>query len=142
MNDRAETQAGRCLCDAIQFEAVGPPLWVAHCHCQSCRRNTGAAFATFVGLAADRFRYSKGSPQVFASSPGVRRGFCGDCGTPLTYEADRFAGEVHVYISTFDRPEVFAPQLHVFTAEAIPWLHLNDGLPRYPGTSRDGEAGA
>ncbi len=137
MNGPDEIQLGRCLCGAIEFEAAGAPLWVAHCHCQSCRRNTGAALATFVGLPEDRFRYLKGAPRVFASSPGVRRSFCENCGTPLTYAADRFPGEVHVYVSTFDHPDVFPPELHVYVAEAIDWLHLDDGLPRYRTTSRN-----
>jgi len=137
MSGTNETYLGRCLCGAIMFEAVGAPLWVGHCHCQSCRRNTGAAVATFVGLLQTRFHYTKGEPKVFASSPGVRRSFCGDCGTPLTYQADQYPGEVHVYISTFDRPEAFPPQLHVFVSEAVPWLHLDDELPRYHTTSRD-----
>ena len=137
MSKTVEKHLGRCLCGAIAFEVVGAPLWVGHCHCQSCRRNTGAAVATFVGLAADQFRYGQGTPRVFASSPGVRRGFCADCGTPLTYQADQYPGEVHVYVSTFDHPHAFPPQLHVFVSEAIPWLHLDDGLPRYRTTSRN-----
>lgn len=135
-----KTHAGRCLCGAVTFEADGDPLWVAHCHCQSCRRNTGAAVATFVGVLSERFRYTTGEPKVFASSPGVRRSFCADCGTPLTYQADRFPGEVHIYVSTLDHPEDFPPQLHVFVSEAIPWLHLDDDLPRHATTSRDAEA--
>lgn len=137
MNETVETHQGRCLCGAIAFEARGEQLWVGHCHCRSCRRNTGGAVATFVGWAEDRFRYTQGTPSVFASSPGVRRSFCAACGTPLTYQADTYPGEVHIYVSTFDHPETFPPQLHVFISEAIPWLHLDDGLPRYAKTSRD-----
>ena len=68
-------ESGRCLCGAIKFEAHGEPIWVAHCHCQSCRRNTGGALATFVGWPAERFRFVTGRPQVYRSSPGVRRRF-------------------------------------------------------------------
>lgn len=139
MDGADQIYSGHCLCGAITFEAVGAPLWVAHCHCQSCRRNTGGAVATFVGLRDDQFRYTKGEPKTFTSSPGVRRSFCADCGTPLTYQADRFPGEVHVYVSTFDQPDAFPPQLHVFVSEAISWLHLDDDLPRYATTSHDAE---
>ena len=137
MTKTDETGTGRCLCGAVAFETAGAPRFVAHCHCQSCRRNTGSAVATFVGVLNDQFRYTKGAPKTFGSSPGVRRSFCGDCGTPLTYQADFYPNEVHVYVSTFDRPEDFTPQLHVFVSEAIPWLHIDDNLPRYATTSRD-----
>ena len=140
MTDTPQTATGGCLCGAIRFEAAGEPLWIAHCHCHSCRRNTGAPVTTFVGFPADGFTYAAGRPKVFNSSPDVRRSFCADCGTPLTYEADRAAGEVHVYISTLDNPDAFPPQFHVFTAEGIQWLHLDDNLPRYRATSRDGDA--
>lgn len=137
MTESDDKHAGRCLCGAIAFEVTGAPLWVAHCHCESCRRNTGSAFATFVGVPQARLRYLKGTPRVFVSSPGVRRSFCEKCGTPLTYAADRFPGEIHIYVSTFDKPNTFPPELHVHAAESIDWLHLDDGLPRYRTTSRD-----
>ncbi len=74
---------------------------MTHCHCQSCRRNTGSALATFVGFASEGFTY--------------------------------------VYVCTLDRPQDFVPQAHVHTGEQLPWLHLDDGLPRYLTTARDAE---
>ncbi len=139
MSATSETHGGRCLCAALRFEARGKPLWIAHCHCESCRRNTGSAFATFVGFAAEGFTFVAGAPETYASSPGVTRSFCGRCGTPLTYRAERYPGEVHVYVCTLDRPQDFVPRAHVHTGEQLPWLHLDDGLPRYLTTSRDAE---
>ncbi len=122
---------GGCLCGALRFAARGKPLWIAHCHCHSCRRNTGSAFATFVGYQQAQFRN--------ASSPGVTRSFCGTCGTPLTYAAERWPGEVHVYVCTLDRPEAFEPKAHVHVGEQLPWLRLDDGLPRFQTTGHDSE---
>ncbi|NIS07140.1 MAG: GFA family protein [Gammaproteobacteria bacterium] len=127
---------GRCLCGSLQFEVRGKPLWVAHCHCRSCRRNTGSAVATFVGFRKDQLTYTCGERKFYASSAGVQRGFCAECGTPMTYEADRWPGEVHVYVATLDNPDDFRPQLHVFFAERISWLELEDDLPRYEGLAR------
>jgi hypothetical protein len=134
----SDTQTGRCLCGNIRFEAKGRRLWVAHCHCESCRRSTGAPVTTFVGFNKDQLTYTHGERKFYESSPGVRRGFCADCGTPMTYEADRSPDEVHLYISTLDEPGAFQPQLHVFHAERIPWVELNDDLPRHSGFSSDG----
>ena len=124
---------GRCLCGNLQFAVRGKRLWVAHCHCDSCRRNTGSAIATFVGYNKEQLTYTRGERKFYESSPGVRRGFCADCGTPMTYEADRCPEEVHLYVSTLDEPGAYQPQLHVFFAERIPWMDLNDDLPRYQG---------
>ena len=89
--------------------------------------------ATFVGYRKEQLTYTQGERKLYQSSPGVRRGFCADCGTPMTYEADRCPDEVHLYISTLDNPGDFKPQLHVFIAERIPWMELSDDLPRYEG---------
>ncbi len=123
---------GGCLCGAVRYRVAGAPAWVAHCHCQSCRRATGAPMVTWVGFVRDRFEVTRGAPERFASSPGVARRFCAGCGTPLTYEAERFPGEVHVTVGSLDRPEDFPPAGHVWTSEQITWLHLADELPRHP----------
>jgi len=129
---------GHCLCGNIRFQVEGDPIWIAHCHCQSCRRNTGSAVATFVGYTPEQVRYETDNRQFYESSPGVRRGFCGKCGTPMTYEADKFPDELHLYISTLDDPALFIPQYHVFHAERIPWFEVDDELPRYTGSSSTG----
>jgi hypothetical protein len=126
-----EVATGKCLCGSVEFEVSGEPMWVAHCHCHSCRRNTGSAVATFVGFRREQLSYIRGSRKIYASSPGVRRGFCADCGTQLTYEADVCEGEVHLYISTLDNPENYIPSRHVFFEEHIPWFDTKDDLPRY-----------
>ena len=137
MNQAPRTFTGGCLCGAVRFEASGEPLWIAHCHCASCRRNTGAAVATFVGVRRDGFRYGAGKPAVYESSPSVWRRFCSACGTPLIYEAARCADEVHINIGTLDEPAAFAPTMHVHVAEQLPWLHMDDGLLRYAASSRN-----
>ena len=35
-----------CLCGHIRYRASGPPYAVNHCHCEQCRRYTGAIYAT------------------------------------------------------------------------------------------------
>ena len=56
-----EITTGKCLCESIKFKIHGNPLWVSHCHCQSCRRNTGSVVATFVGLRKEQLSYITGS---------------------------------------------------------------------------------
>ena len=122
---------GGCLCGAVRYRIDAAPLWTGYCHCASCRRSTGAPVTMFVGASAESAVFTKGKRAFFASSPGVARGFCAACGTPLTYESDRFPGEVHFYISTFDDPEPLRPAFHVFHKERIRWLEIADTLPRH-----------
>ena len=133
------TATGGCLCGSVRYAFSGKPIWVAHCHCASCRRNTGAAFATFVGLRSDAFTWTRGSAARFESSPGVFRSFCGSCGTPLTYEGKGYPGEVHVNIGSLDDPQAFPPRSHAYVREQLDWVQLADSLPRYATIPKEGK---
>jgi hypothetical protein len=137
MKDDSEAHAGGCLCGGVRYHLQGDALWVAHCHCQSCRRHTGTAMTTFVGVLKPQFKIVNGAAKTFQSSTGVWRRFCPNCGTPLTYEAAYCPEETHVYLATLDAHETFQPTLHVYHSEAMPWLHVADDLPRYETTSRN-----
>lgn len=121
---------GGCMCGAVRYEASWPPNWSAHCHCRDCQRASGAAFVTYAGIRKDGFRWSKGTPKIFRSSPGVERFFCGDCGTSLAYWGERWPDEIHIFAATLDDPARAEPQIHIYTSEQLPWVHLADGLPR------------
>lgn len=127
------------MCGAVKFEFHTAPIWIGYCHCYSCRRNTGAPVTAFVGVAATEFKLCRGSLTKYSSSPGVVRSFCATCGTPLTYAAERFPGEVHIYISVLDEPERFVPEFHVFTEEQISWFQVADRLPRHLGTTSESQ---
>lgn len=113
---------GGCLCGAVRFSAEGPAKWTSYCHCQSCRRQTGAPVAAYAGFEANNFRFTAGTPTYFASSPGVRRGFCARCGSTLTYEGERWPSEVHIHVGAFDDAESFAPAGHAFADERLSWF--------------------
>ena len=41
---------GHCYCGAVTFEITGKSEWIGHCHCVSCRKQTGAPVVTFAGF--------------------------------------------------------------------------------------------
>lgn len=131
----AERFTGRCQCGAVSYELTGPVKWSAHCHCRDCRRATGAPFVTWVGFQRQQIRWTGEAPARYASSKGVERGFCGKCGTPLFYQGERWSEEIHLLAGTFDRPEEIKPQIHAYTRDRLPWIHLADGLPTLDGTA-------
>lgn len=129
---------GGCLCGAVRYRVRGEPLWVAHCHCKSCQRASGAAVLPYAGFAAESFEIVQGEPVRFGSSPGVTRSFCPGCGSPLTYEAERYPGEVHITLGSLDEPGAFTPTAHVWTEDRVASLDFSDGLPHYPRGSAGG----
>jgi hypothetical protein len=137
-SQKTQTVAGRCLCGDVQYEYWGTPLKILYCHCQSCRRHTASSVAPFVCVAKDASRVTKGDPVVYTSSPGVRRRFCGRCGSPISYESDRNPNQVDFFMGTLNDPTV-APTFHVFTEEQLPWFEIADALPRYARGQRGAE---
>jgi len=125
---------GRCLCGAIQYEFDGEPSLVVHCHCESCRRQTSSPVATFVIVPRAALRFTRGEVKEFASSPGVRRSFCGECGSPLYYRTERRGEMIDLYAGTLSDPALVTPQCHVHAAEQLPWFEMVDELPRYAGS--------
>ncbi|HEY1385648.1 MAG TPA: GFA family protein [Dongiaceae bacterium] len=122
---------GHCLCGRVSFEYEGPASWCGHCHCESCRRNTSSPFTTWLGVSTSACRFTGETPKVYLSSSGVRRLFCGHCGTPMAFESARWPDETHFYAASLENPRDFAPQFHVHCAEQLPWIKLDDGLPRH-----------
>lgn len=129
---------GRCLCQAVRFAYDGEPNWTAHCHCESCRRATSSPMTTWISVPRNTFRLTAGKPAYFNSSSTARRGFCPDCGSPLTYENTALPDEVHIYAVALSDPAAVMPDRHVFVEEQLPWFETADHLPRYHTTSQGG----
>jgi hypothetical protein len=125
------TRTGRCLCGAVRYRFSGAMLWQAHCHCESCRRNTSAPLTTFFAVPKQRFAFEGDEPGAYASSPGVLRRFCRSCGTPMSYEYSGKPDEIHLYAVSLDESGDVAPERHDFWNERVPWLSVTDDLPKH-----------
>lgn len=121
--------AGGCQCGAVRYEASGTPRDKGICHCSMCRRCSGAPMVAWFTLDADAFRFTRGEPRSFRSSPEAVRRFCPDCGAQLTFEA--IAGEVDVTIASLDDPAAVAPEFEIWAESRIGWMDLVNQLPRH-----------
>ena len=122
---------GGCLCGATRYQATDYDR-IVHCHCQTCKKATGAAFATWVCVKLAVFHEVHGEAKFRRSSQGCSRGFCPECGTPLfmKYDGD---GEVAVSLGSLDRPEVVSPDYSIWTSERLVWTNCIDAsLPQFP----------
>ncbi len=136
-NDDAKTDiTGRCYCGATTIRASAPPQAIAYCHCRDCRRVTGAPVAAFAGFEAAAVTFSPDDGQAVRANPGVERTHCRRCGSPLAGRYDYLPGQVYIALGLLDQANDLAPQLHTHHASRLPWLHLDDTLPRHPTTAR------
>ena len=122
---------GGCLCGATRYVVTGEPYVVALCHCSMCRRAGGAPLVAWALFQLDNLTFTKGKPAAYASSKGVERGFCGKCGTPLTYTGELIPGLVDITVGSMDDPSALPPQMHIWDSKRLPWLVANEDLPRH-----------
>ena len=115
---------GGCQCGAVRFEVTGRLGKASVCHCRMCQKAFGNVFAPLVSIPDGALTWTRAEPKRFQSSNFVQRGFCPECGTPLTYEApDGLA----VAIGAFDHPERIEPDIQFGVEGRIPWMdHVND----------------
>jgi len=71
--------------------------------------------------------WTRGEPKRFRSSNAAWRGFCAECGTPLTFEAP---DGIALAIAAFDHPEEIAPAIQWGTEAKLPYV---DAIPSLPG---------
>jgi len=127
-----ESLTGRCLCGAVRYRCPAPIASPTLCHCESCRRASGAHVVAWLTVALAALEFTAGEPVIYQSSAKVRRGFCGRCGTPLTYWTAKRGGEIDLTIATLDAPNGVVPIDHVWMSDALAWDHPADGLPEHP----------
>lgn len=123
---------GGCLCGAVRFVATGEVKGVAWCHCESCRKHSGAPVSVFVAFERDAYTVTEGAIAKFNSSPGRWRGFCSRCGSTLTCEGES-SSEIHFHVGAFDEAAGLEPTRHIFPEERLPWLHLGEAAEGLAG---------
>ncbi len=116
---------GSCLCGGVKYRIEGAIEVASNCHCTQCRKQHGAAFASYGSVRASSFSYLDGVELLasYASSPGVERVFCGRCGSSLTWRsAHRFSNYVSVALGTLDDPYEGPVHRDIHTDARVRWL--------------------
>lgn len=119
----SEAFTGGCQCGAVRFRVAVPPRHASICHCRMCQKATGGLFGPYASFPAAALTWTRGQRKTFRSSDAIARGFCGACGTPLTFEAASGEGDhIALTIGAFDDPSSLRPQRQIMIADRIPWV--------------------
>lgn len=129
-----ETIKGRCLCGGVKFHIVGDDISAPDlCHCVSCRRWSGHAWAG-ANVPVENLKITdKGSLAWFRATPHARRGFCTTCGASLFWHGDKaptYKGRIGFSLGALDTPTGLRLKEHIFAGEKGDYYDLNDGLPQ------------
>src|SRR5690606_6292700 len=134
---KSEPTTGGCQCEAGRYALHREPHNPHSCHCRMCQKAFGSYFAPLAGVPLEDFEVTRGTIAIFRSSDPVERGFCRDCGTPLTYRNLK-AGHISIALGSLDHPERVKPANQYGTEARMPWFAELAGLPG--ATTEDGSA--
>ncbi|WP_404405045.1 GFA family protein [Pelagibacterium halotolerans] len=132
----AETYSGGCQCGAIRYRFTEKPSGAHVCHCRMCQKAFGAFYAPLVGGLRASFEVTRGEIATFRSSDQAERGFCANCGTPLTFSYID-GKHMSVSIGSLDDPEAFPPVDQHGVEGRLSWANAIGSLPDRPTTEQE-----
>jgi hypothetical protein len=120
---------GGCPCDAVRFE-ITEVFDAGYCHCNRCRKSTGAPVFAFVRVPRAAFNLLSGE---LLAEPRERLGqgvICGSCRGCVYFDmVDQ--DWLSIGIGRLDEPARVRPTFHQCVSSKLPWLEIDDDLPRF-----------
>ena len=129
-----EKFAGRCLCGAVQFECSAEPVFQATCHCDDCRRNTGAVYGSlvFVPVEALSIRGTTGSYQHLSDTGNtMTKYFCPTCGSQMFTSNTRTPDRRGVRVGVIDDASWFQATAYVYSCRSLPSTPLDPAVKAF-----------
>jgi hypothetical protein len=121
------------MCGAVQFEVDGALPAPDACHCTVCRKWTGHYYAGTDVLRSALTISGAENVKWFQSSPKIRRGFCGTCGSSLFFDPiDRATHKwIGLSMGAFESPTNTELAVHIFVANKGDYYDIGDDVPQH-----------
>jgi len=126
--------SGSCMCGNIKFEADGDPTFSGNCHCEDCRKSSGAAYSTFVFMNKEDVKLTgkTSSYQHTADSGNVlTKHFCGQCGSPSYTENELRPTMIGIRAGIIAEHDVVKPGANVYAGNKIESTPLDPDIPAF-----------
>jgi hypothetical protein len=126
------SRTASCRCGQLNATVTGEPARVSVCHCLSCKKRSGSAFAVQARWPAEQVAIegrSKTFVKVADSGNSATYHFCPDCGSDVHYEIDgkfdgKFNGLIAIPLGAFDEPYAFSPKFSVWEHRKHDWVEI------------------
>jgi hypothetical protein len=125
---------GSCRCGKVSYASSADPIFVGVCHCRTCQKSTGSAYATVVGVPTASMTVSGITTRFDGlgdSGQATHRDFCPACGATVTQSVDALAGITLIPAGTLDDPSGVQPARQIYCDSALTWAVIAD-LERFP----------
>ena len=123
------TRTASCRCGQLKAMVMGEPVRVSACHCLSCKKRSGSAFAIQARWPLEQVTVegqSKSWSQLGDSGNRITFHFCPECGSDVHYEIDgKFDGLIAIPLGAFDDPYFTAPTFSVWEGRKHDWVHIS-----------------
>ncbi len=124
-----KTYTGKCLCGEITYTATGPPIVVAQCHCEECRRLSGTGHTVGAMFAYDAVAVSGKLSEFSYSSDKdseVTKVFCANCGSPIFGKNTRMPDHLTLSLGTMDDASGLDIEVVIFQRDKPHWDRLGE----------------
>ncbi|KAI3331941.1 Mss4-like protein [Xylariaceae sp. AK1471] len=120
-----------CLCGSVKVALNGDPFMTNLCHCSSCQKSTGGAFASIAAYKTEQVTITESEPSVLKmyedtspeSGEVLKRSFCGKCGGPVRIQRKSRPDTCIVPIGIIDGDKgAFKPKVELFCRSRVDWV--------------------
>lgn len=136
MRDVEAPLDGGCFCGAVRFRLTRVPFFVSCCHCTDCRRQSGAAFATYAAVETAALILRQGAPvpvRLKTDAGTVHETWrCPVCQAPV-WDDYGVPGVSFARVSAMDAAADLAPNVHIFVRSKLAWVRLPADVPAFEG---------
>ena len=125
--------SGKCLCGKVSYKSHAEPVLVLNCHCEDCRRSTGAVYGTNVMVPEDQLEIN-GEVSIFSHKAKIgnnmTKRFCKTCGTLMFGNSSGRKNVVSIRAGGVDQTDIINPVMNVFVDSKISSTPINNYLPQ------------
>lgn len=127
---------GGCACGFVRYRVQGRPVVGTVCHCLFCQRRLASAFAVLASFEEDAIEILQGELSEVEhrsdeSGRWLRMSFCAKCGTTISHRAELRPGMRTIAAGTFDDPNWFSINRHIWIRSKLPWVAIPEGVATY-----------
>lgn len=120
---------GGCACGAVRYRMLRDPMIVHCCHCTSCQRETGSAFAINALVELSQVEFGGSEPEHIQtpSDSGAGQGIlrCPKCHVAVaSFYVAAGPKVAFVRVGTLDDARSVAPDVHIYIRSKLPWIRL------------------
>jgi hypothetical protein len=125
--------SGSCFCNTVQFKLNEDPKAVVNCHCNFCRKHSGAAFSTYIVVPEAALEITSGQDSIsrFSIREDAHKHFCKQCGSPLFNQNERYPGLRMIYLGATSSAPEFFPVANIYCESQLHWVPAIAGIKSY-----------